>query len=182
MSQATNQTVAGVLGDFATPEALLAAVGELRSRGYQKLDALTPFPIHGMDEALGAKPSRLGYLVALGGAAGAGAALLLQWWTGAVDYPLVIGGKPFFAFEFSIPITFELTVLLASFTAVLGMLALNGLPRFYHPVMNAERFRGATNDRFLLVVDAADPLFDPERTAALLHSLGCEHTEVYKDE
>jgi len=181
MSQATTKTVRGALGDFATPEALLEAVRGLRSRGYTKLDALTPFPIHGMDQALGEKPSRLGYLVAAGGLTGACAALLLQWWTGAVDYPLVVGGKPFFAFEFSVPITFELTVLIAAFAAVLGMLAFNGLPRLYHPVMNASRFKGATNDRFLLVVDAQDPLFDPERTPALLGSLGSEHTEVFED-
>ena len=164
----------GVVADFGAPEALLHAAREMRQRGFAKLDALTPFPIHGMDEALGEKPSRLGFLVVFGGLAGFAAALLLQWWTAAVDYPLAIGGKPPFAFEFSIPITFELTVLFAAFTAVLGMLALNGLPRLYHPVFNYSRIAGATNDRFLLVVEGADLT----RAEAALKELGAAHVEV----
>lgn len=180
MPEAADNKVQGMLGDFSTPEALLDAIRILRAKGYTRLDALTPFPVHGMEEALGENPSRLGYIVAVAGIAGAAAALLLQWWTGAVAYPLVIGGKPPFAFEFSIPITFELTVLFSAFAAVLGMLALNKLPELYHPVMNASRFAGATDDRFLLVIDAADPAFHPEHTAELLRSLGSDYTEVFE--
>jgi hypothetical protein len=163
-----------VVADFDTPEALLHATAEMRKRGFRKLDALTPFPIHGMDDALGEKPSRLGYLVIFGGVFGMTAALLLQWWAGAVNYPLVIGGKPTFAFEFSIPITFELTVLFSAFTTVIGMFALNGLPRFYHPVFNYSRFAGATDDRFLLVVESGDF----EKAERSLQELHATHVEV----
>jgi hypothetical protein len=110
----------------------------MRSEGFTKMDAFTPFPVHGLDHALGLGRSRLGYVVFGAGFVGMVLALLLQWWTGAVDYPLVIGGKPLFAFEFSIPITFEVTVLLAAFAAVLGMLAVNGLPRLHHPIFDCE--------------------------------------------
>ncbi len=181
MSQTTASKTYGIVADFATPEALLTAIRGVREHGYSKLDACTPFPIHGIDDALGEKPSRLGFLVIGGGIAGFLAAVLMQWWTGAVDYPLVIGGKPLFAFEPSIPIMFELTVLFAAFAAVFGMFALNGLPRFYHPVFNYSRISGATNDRFLLVIDAADPQFRGEATGELLRSLGSEHTEVIED-
>ena len=149
----------GVLADFATPSELLAAVKEVRRRGYTKFEAYTPFPIHGIDEAMGAKQSRLGWLVLIGGIVGGSLALLLQWWTGAVSYPLVIAGKPLFAIEPSIPITFELTVLLASFAAVFGMFGINGLPQFYHPVFNYKKWKGATDDRFLLVIEATDRKF-----------------------
>ncbi|MFN3325184.1 MAG: DUF3341 domain-containing protein [Bryobacteraceae bacterium] len=168
----------GVVADFDSPEELLHAIEAVRKQGYSKLDAMTPFPIHGIDEAMGAKRSILGYIVIWFGLLGAIAALLLQWWTGAVDYPLVIGGKPLFAFEFSIPITFELTVLFSAFAAVIGMFALNGLPRFYHPTMNYSKFSGATNDRFLLVIEKDDPKFDAEQTASLLRSLGSRDVEI----
>jgi hypothetical protein len=168
----------GAVGEFETPESLLEAVRGARERGYAKLDAYTPFPIHGIDEALGAKRSKLGYVVRAGGFAGAAAALLLIWWTGAVDYPLVIAGKPLFALEFSIPITFELTVLFAAFAAVFGMLAFNGLPRLYHPVFQHSRFARATNDRFLLAIEAESESFDGQRAAEALASLGAQHVEV----
>ena len=149
----------GVLADYATPDALLEAIKEVRRRGYTKFEAYTPFPIHGIDEAMGAARSKLGWLVLGGGLVGGTIALLLQWWTGAIAYPLVIGGKPLFAVEPSIPITFELTVLLASFCAVFGMFAINGLPQFYHPVFNYKKWKGATDDRFRLVIEAHDRKF-----------------------
>ena len=104
--------------------------------------------------------------------------LVLQWWTGAVSYPLVIGGKPLFAFEFSIPVTFELTVLFSSFAAVLGMFALNGLPRFHHPAMHYKNFTGVTDDRFLLVIERTDPLFDAEVARQHLIDQGAMDTEL----
>jgi hypothetical protein len=115
------------------------------------------------------------------GLAGAALALLLQWWTGAVDYPLIVGGKPPFAFEPSIPITFELTVLLAALATVFGMLALNGLPRLYHPLFECDAFRQATDDRFLLAVEAADPNFHPDETRALLERLGAVATSLVEE-
>jgi hypothetical protein len=170
--------VHGVIGEFETPEALLGAIRAARERGFEKLDALTPFPVHGIDEALGQARSKLGYVAAAMGALGAAAALLLQWWTGAKAYPLVIGGKPLFAFEFSIPITFELTVLAASFGAVLGMLALNGLPRLYHPLFNYRRIGAASDDRFLLVVENSGAGFRAGEAEEMLKSLGAANVET----
>ena len=138
---------------FDSPEQLLQAVHDARKRGITKMEAYTPFPIHGLDEAMGTGKSRLSWIAFVAGSIGTVAAFLLQWWTGTTAYPLVIGGKPLFALEFSIPIMFELTVLFAAFGTVFGMLALNGLPRLHHPVFELEGFRGATDDRFLLVIE-----------------------------
>jgi len=166
------------IAEFESSHELLAAVKEVRQRGYTALDTMTPFPVHGMDEAIGLKHSRLGWLVLALGATGAGCALLLQWWTGAVDYPLNIGGKPLFAIEFAMPVTFELLVLFAAFAAVIGMLSWNGLPRLYHPAFNYSRFEGASNDRFLLVIEKEDPLFEAEASAEMLRELGGANVEL----
>jgi len=175
---ATKARVYGAAAEFEGPQELLEAVAALRERGFRKLDACTPFPVHGLDEALGLRRSRLGWIVLGAGLLGAAAALLLQWWTGTVAYPLVIGGKPFFALEFSIPVTFELTVLAAASGAVFGMLALNGLPRLYHPVFNHPRVRRATDDRFLLAIEAESDDFDAEEAVEALRSAGGRHAEV----
>ena len=168
----------GVMGDFDSPEDLLRAIRTLRTAGYSKLDAYSPFPLHGIDEALGEGRSPLGRIVIVCGLAGLASAILLQWWTGAIDYPLVVAGKPLFAFEPSVPIMFELSVLLAAFGAVLGMLALNKLPQYYHPAFNFSRWAGATNDRFLLAVEASDPKFDAEEIKTILDSIGSRHSEL----
>jgi len=177
-----DQTIYGAVARFSSPEALLEAAHGMREKGYTKLDANTPFPVHGIDEALGIKHSPLGYLVFLGGLTGFVLAILLQWWTGAKDYPLVVGGKPLFAFEFSMPIIFELTVLLAAFAAVGGMFALNGLPRFHHPLFNYEGFKDVSNDKFFLTVEAKDSRFDGEETTGLLRSLGAEEAVLVEEE
>lgn len=168
----------GVVGEFDSPEALLHAARGIHQEGYTKVDAMSPFHIHGLEEAVGLKRSPLGYIVMGFGLFGLANALFLQWWTGAVDYPLVIGGKPLFAFEFSMPITFELTVLFAAFAAVIGMFALNGLPRFHHPAMQYKNFGGVTDDRFLLVIERADPLFDPEVARQHMIYYGAVDTEL----
>jgi hypothetical protein len=174
-----DRVIYGVVGEFERPEALVRAGAHMHhKRGFTKLDAHSPFPIHGIDDAIGVPPSKLGYIVFLCGIFGFASAVLMIWYTSAVDYPLVIGGKPLFAWEFSVPVLFELTVLLASFGAVVGMLFLNGLPRFYHPVLNFSRFAGATDDRFLLVVEAADPRFDVKEVQQLLTELGASRVEV----
>ncbi len=177
-----DRKIYGAVGQFSSQEALLEAAHHMREKGFSRMDACTPFPVHGIDEALGLKRSKLGYLVFLGGIAGLTGALLLQWWTGAIDYPLIIGGKPLFAFEFSIPVTFELTVLLAAFAAVGGMLALNGLPRFHHPLFTWDAFRGVSRDKFYLAIEADDPQFSSEETAAELAGAGAEETAVVEEE
>jgi hypothetical protein len=175
------QKLYGVLAAFDSPGVLLEAARAMRAQGYRHMDACTPFPVHGIDEALGLRRSPLGWIALAAGLAGAALALLLQWWTGAVDYPLIVGGKPPFAFEPSIPITFELTVLLAALATVFGMLALNGLPRLYHPLFECDAFRQATDDRFLLAVEAADPNFHPDETRALLERLGAVATSLVEE-
>jgi hypothetical protein len=168
----------GVVGDFESPEDLLRAIRTLRTAGFTKLEAYSPFPIHGIDEALGEPRSPLGRIVIVAALLGLASAVALQWWTGAVDYKLVIAGKPLFALEPSVPIMFELTVLFGAFGAVLGMFHLNRLPTYYHPFFNYSQSEGATNDRFLLAVEAADPKFRGEEVRTLLDSLGSRHTEL----
>lgn len=174
--------VYGLLAEFSDPGALLHAAEAVREEGYRHFDTYSPFPIHGMDDAMGLGNSKVGYFSFLGGVTGLAVAYLLQWWTSAVDYPLNISGKPFFAVEPSVPIMFELTVLFAAFGAVAGMLALNGLPRPYNPLFYSERFEGATDDRFFLHVGASDDQFDAEDTAALLRRIGATHIELVQDD
>ncbi len=168
----------GVIGDFDSPEALLRAIRTARTAGYTKLEAYTPFPIHGIDDAMGEPRSPLGKIVIGCALVGLTLAVLLQWWTGAVDYPLIIAGKPLFAVEPSIPIMFELSVLLGAFGAVIGMFALNKLPTYYHPAFNFSRWAGATNDRFLLAIEAGDPKFNAQEIQVLMESLGSRCTEL----
>jgi hypothetical protein len=168
----------GLVAEFADDQHLLSAAREARRFGYTKLDAYSPFPVHGIDDALGTGRSKLGWIVLPIGLTGTLSAIVLQWWTGAVSYPLVIGGKPLFSMEFATPVTFELTILFSAFAAVLGMFALNGLPRFYHPVFNYSRYAGATDDRFLLVIEASDPVFDPDEGEELMKTLGAVNTEL----
>jgi hypothetical protein len=175
------QSVYGLLAEFSDPAALLHAARQVRKAGYQHFDAHSPFPIHGMDEAMGLGNSRVG-LVAFGGTVtGFALALWMQWWMGAVDYPLNISGKPFFALPPSVPIIFELTVLFSALAAVAGMLALNGLPRPYNPLFYSENFSRVTDDGFFLFVAASDPKFDLTRTRQLLEQLGGYNIEVIED-
>jgi len=171
----------GLVAEFANPDELTRAAARVRDAGYVNWDAYTPFPVHGLDDAMGVRPTRLPWLVLGAGIAGCGGGVLMQWWMNAVDYKLIISGKPFFSLPAFIPVAFELTILLASIVAFVGMLALNGLPRFNHPLLRNERFRRATVDRFFISVEAADPKFDPEKTAAFLKSLGGVHVEPVED-
>jgi hypothetical protein len=173
-----NAGIYGVIGEFTDAHDLVHAARTARERGYLKLDAFSPFPVHGLDQALGIVRSKLGLIVAATGVTGGAAALALQWWTSVKAFPLHVGGKPLFAFEPSIPIIFELSVLLAAFGAVLGMIALNGLPRFYHPAFNWERFKRATDDRFFLAIEADDAQFNPACAVEFLHSTGAVAAEV----
>ncbi|MCL4783615.1 MAG: DUF3341 domain-containing protein [Bryobacterales bacterium] len=167
---------------FDTSHELLSAIRGIRKKGYRKLDAYTPFPIHGIDEALGERRSKLGFVIGGGALAGILTALGLQWWTAAVDYPIIIGGKPFFAIEYAVPITFELMVLFASFAAVFGMLAFNGLPRFNHPIFNYENYARVTDDGFVLVVERDGNHFEPVAIVELLNELGGKNTEVVHED
>jgi hypothetical protein len=173
----------GYLAEFDSVDALLVAVEKVRSAGFVKFDAFSPFPIHGLDEAMGIRTSRLPLVVLGGGVTGAAAGLLLQWWTNAFDYPYRISGKPFFGLPVAIPITFELTILLAAIGGFLGLWAANKLPELYHPVATNARFRAhATTDGFFIAVQADDPIFDPARTRLVLVDAGARRVDELEDE
>jgi len=162
----------GLMAEFKDPTSVVAAARRAYAQGYRKMDAFTPFPIEELAEALGWHTrGRLPRMVLAGGIAGCAAGLALQYWVAAVAYPLNVGGRPFFSLPAFIPVAFEMTILFAALTAVLGMLALNGLPRPYHPVFNAPNFALASQDRFFLCIEAEDPLFDQDKTRAFLESV-----------
>ena len=166
-----NQHV-GLLAEFSDPGALVHGVEELREKGYSQLDTFSPFPIHGMDRAMGLPTSKLGFMVFGGAVTGGALAALMQWWMSAVDYAINISNKPLFAWESSIPIIFELTILFSALTAVGGMLALNGLPKPYNPLFHSDRFGRATDDAFFVHVSVRDGAFSRETTAADLRAAG----------
>jgi hypothetical protein len=171
----------GLMAEFTTPEDLIAATRRAHAEGYRKMDAYTPMPVEGLPEALGSQRTWVSTLVLLGGAAGCVGGFFLMYWITCIAYPMNIGGRPFYSWPAYIPPTFECTVLLASLTAVVGMLALNGLPQPYHPVFNVPRFQLASQDRFFLCIEARDPRFDLEVTKAFLQGLGpTEVSEVEK--
>lgn len=168
----------GLLAEFEHSEDLIDAARRSYDAGYRRMDAYTPFPLEGLTEALRTGPSRLPFIVLAGGITGALVGYGMQYWISAVAYPLNVGGRPLHSWPAFIPVTFETTVLVAALSAVLGMLALNGLPKPYHPVFNVPDFVHASRDRFYLVIEATDPNFDREGTARFLESLPVH--EVYE--
>ena len=164
----------GLMAEFENPHALLSAVEQARAEGYRRMDAYTPFPVDGLAEALGFRRTWVPFIALIGGVVGAMGGYLLQYYLMAVDYPLNVGGRPLNSWPAFIPVTFELTVLLAALAAVLGMLALSGLPMPYHPVFNVQRFARATRDRFFLCIEATDPRFDGVTTKRFLERLGAQ--------
>jgi hypothetical protein len=162
----------GVMAEFDTPESLLTAALAVHQAGYRRIDAYSPFPIEGLSEAIGFHQSRVPLLVLCGGIFGCLGGYALQYYAMAISYPLNVGGRPMNSWPSFIPVTFELTILCAAVTAVLGMLALNGLPMPYHPVFNVPRFAMASRYRFFLCIEARDPLFDYEKTKQYLKGLG----------
>jgi hypothetical protein len=167
----------GLLAEFNTPTELVEAARKTREAGYTKTDAFSPFPIHEMDEALGIKRSILSFLIFGGGLLGLLGGLGMQVYLMGVEYPLNVGGRPFLSWPSFIPITFECTILLASATAVFGMLFLNGLPQPYHPVFNVPRFALASREKFFLVIETTDPNFKYQETAEFMQ--GLHPQEVY---
>jgi hypothetical protein len=163
--------LAGLMTSFETVDEIITAAEIVRDAGYERWDCHTPFPVHGLNEAMGLRLSPLPWVVFLAGLAGAAAGLFMQYWMNAVDYPLLISGKPLFSVPANIPITFEVTILFAAISAFAGMIAFNGLPRHHNPLFAHESFRRVTDDRFFLVIEARDPQFDEARTRELLESL-----------
>jgi Alternative complex III, ActD subunit len=161
----------GVMAQFDSPSALVAAARETYAAGYRDINGYSPFPVEELTEAIGFKRTTLPLIVLAGGVLGGLGGFFMQYWMEVIDYPINVGGKPFNSWPAFIPITFECTVLAAAFAAVLGMLALNKLPQPYHPVFNAPNFALATRDSFFLVVEAKDSKFDHDEVMRFLKSL-----------
>lgn len=170
MSNATKTW--GVMAEFETVDGVLHAAAEVRKAGFTRWDCYTPFPVHGLDDAMGVRPTRLPWIVLAMGALGIGAAQLMQHWMNGVDYPFIISGKPLISWPSSIPVTFEMMVLFAAFTAFFAMWIANDLPRWFHPLHHKPRFARVTNDRFFVAIEASDPQFDERRTADFLRGIG----------
>ena len=181
MSQATSSSLYGLVAEFDTPQDLLTAAKQVTGAGYTKTDAFSPFPIHGMGEALDFRDRRLSVFVLVGGIVGACAGYGLEYWTQAIAFPMNIGGRPYFSWVSFIPPAFETTILFASFTAGITMLVMNGLPRPYHPIFNTPRFDRASQDKFFLVIEADDPKFNLEQTRSFLGQLHAREVVAVED-
>lgn len=168
----------GILAEFKNPAELVKAAEAVRDEGYEKFDCHSPFPVHGMDAAMGMKRSPLGFIVFAMGALGLLGGIALTWYAAVEAYPLVISGKPLFSFQAFVPIYFELTVLLSAFGAVFGMFHLNRLPKLFHNLFYSERFAKVTDDGFFISLEADDPKYDAEKSQAFFKSIGASYIEL----
>lgn len=182
MSCDNKSSIAGIVAEFAHPGELISAAKRVREAGYKRFDCHSPFPIHGMDAAMGLRPSKLGWCVGACGFTGTCCALLMQWWMNAVDYKVIISGKPFFSFQAFVPVIFELTILFSAFCAVFGMFTFNLLPRLNHPLFTCPRFAKVTDDGFFLYIEAADPQFDAQKTKDFVEFIGGTQVQVITSE
>lgn len=175
------QPLYGLLAEIENPKQLMDAARKVNQAGYTHFDTYSPFPIHGMDEAMGLKPSKLGWIVFGHGLLGFAGGLALQIWTHSVAYPINISGKPFVNIPSFVPITFELTILIAGLGAFFGLFYLNDMPRHHNPLFNSENIARATDDGFFICIEARDELFSEEKTKKLLEDAGATNIEkVYK--
>ena len=161
----------GLIAEFRTGDALLAAAKRARDDGYRALEAYAPYPVEGIAEAVGFRGNRVPLITLLGGIIGGLGGYFLQWYSAVIDYPINVGGRPLHSWPSFIPATFELTILGAALAAVFGMLTANGLPRLHHPIFNAPDFEQATRSRFFLCLPVRDPHFDAQRSKSFLQSL-----------
>jgi hypothetical protein len=168
----------GFMAEFDSPAAILSAAEKIRAAGYRRWDAFTPFPIHGLDQVAGFKNSLVGWFAFLFGGGAFVATMGLIWFSNAFDYPLIVGGKPMFSPPMSFVPSYIMMVLGAAVGAFVGMLALNGLPRLHHPLLQKARFALASRDKFFLVIGANDLKFSETETRRLLESIGGTHIEL----
>lgn len=171
----------GILAEYEHPGSLMKAAEKVRDAGYQKFDTFSPFPIHGMDDAMGLKPSKLGWVVLIHGLLGLTGALTMITFMAYFDYQVNISGKPFLNWPAFVPVTFELTILLSAFGAVFGMFFLNGLPRHHHPLFSSSNFLRATDDKFFLCIESDDTLFAEDKATNLLKDAGAVQIEKIYD-
>ena len=171
----------GIVAEFRTSADILHAAERVRDAGYRKWDVFTPFPVHGMDRAMGLRNSKVGWFAFLGGVVGYTTGMLMIWFMNAFDYPLVVGGKPMLSPFFAFPPSYELTILFGAFGSLFGMLFLNRLPRLHHPLLKNRRFALVTHDRFFLVIESVDPKYSETETRILLEQVGSRHIEVVEE-
>jgi len=171
----------GLLAEYDTAAGIYKAAEKTRDAGYQKWDTFTPFPVHGLEKAMGLRPSMIPWVVFTMGMIGMTAGFLIQSWISAVDYPLIIAGKPYLSYQAWVPVCFEMGVLMASFGAVMGMFGFNRLPQYYHPLFNSERFKRVTDDRFFLAIEVRDPKYDLEKTRKFLEETGAVNIEEVEE-
>ena len=176
-----SHAVYGLMAEFEDPSSLVAATERAHREGYRCMDAYSPYPIEELHHALGGHTTRLPLIVLIGGICGCVGGYALEYWSSAIAYPMNIGGKPLHSWPAFIPVTFECTILVAALSAVLGMLALNGLPQPYHPVFNVPRFALASRNRFFLCIESKDPKFDVEGTRQFLETLGPREVTTVAD-
>ena len=171
----------GMLAEYATPADLMHAAEKVRDQGFRRWDVFSPFPIHGMNQAMGLKNSKVGWFGFLGGVTGYTTGMIMIWWMNAHDYPLIVGGKPMFSPYYAFPPSYELTILFTAFGSIFGMLVLNRLPKLYNPLFKSPRFKRATHDGYFLVIETTDPQYSETETRKLLEATGGKHIEIVED-
>jgi hypothetical protein len=174
-------TTFGLMAEFETPADAMHAAEKVRDAGFRRWDVFTPYPVHGMDKAMGLKNSKVGWFSFIGGVMGYTTGMLMIWFLNAVDYPVLIGGKPMFSPYGAFPPSYELTILLGAFGAIGGMLFLNRLPRLHHPLLRNKRFALATHDRYFVVIETADPKFNAVETRKMLEAAGSKRIELVEE-
>ena len=175
--KASSPPIYGLMAEYTDPDAIVEAAQRAYAEGYRRMDAYTPYPVEGLAEAIGFTRNRIPLIVLIGGLLGAVGAYFMMWYSATIHYPINVGGRPLHSWPAFIPITFELTVLGASFAAVFGMLGLNGLPMPHHPVFNVRNFALASRNRFFLCIQADDPKFNLAETRKFLEGLGPRRVE-----
>lgn len=170
-----------IMAEFLTPADLMHAAEKVRDGGFRRWDVFSPFPIHGMDDAMGLGNSKVGWFTFVGGVTGFFTGMIMIWWMNKVDYPILIGGKPMFSPFGAFPPSYELTILLGAFGTLFGMFFLNKLPRWHHPLLKTPRFKYASHDRYYLVIETLDPKYSEVETRQLLEECGSKHIEFVEE-
>ncbi len=170
-----------LIAEFETAADIMNAAVRVRDAGFRRWDVHTPYPIHGMDDAMGLKNSKVGWFTFFGGMTGFTTGMTMIWWMNKWDYPVVVGGKPLFSPMFAFPVSYELTILLASFGTLFGMLFLNRLPKLYNPLLKSRTFARFSNDRFFIAIQCDDPKYSGTETRKLLEESGGKQIHFVED-